>query len=184
MWCDAILNTTTLLKLLKIMITTKTGDDGTTSLCTGKRVSKSDSLIEAIGSIDELSSYLGLVIEKIKTVETKQFVTGIQKDLYHIMSYLSGSEVGALLLKTRVLFFEKQIDKIEKDLPKLGRFILPQGTEISVLFHIARTICRRAERNLVAANRDNKEIIQYINRLSDLLFVLARYYNTEEEVTI
>ena len=166
------------------MVTTKTGDGGTTSLFGGKRVKKSSNIVEAYGSVDELSSYIGFVIQKVPEADMKIFLTDIQKDLYMIMSSLSGSPTDIPSILKRVKLFEQKIDKMLLGLPRLNRFILPQGGEISSLFHIVRTVCRRAERNVVKANSKKLHIVQYLNRLSDLLFVLARHYNTKEEVTV
>src|SRR3990167_3453030 len=115
-------------------IYTRTGDKGTTSLFGGKRVSKSDHQVEAYGSVDELSSFVGLLVSKLRT--TNHELINIQKDLYKIMAYLSGAKVDVRFLDRRVLDFEKEIDTIEKKLSRLTRFILPGGNEVSSLFHI------------------------------------------------
>ncbi len=169
-------------------IYTKTGDGGITSLFGGIRVLKSDLQIEAYGSVDELSSYLGLIIAKINCTDDKRLLTEIQTDLYQIMAVLAGKNDGLSVLKNRTKQFEQKIDELTLRLPKLNRFILPQGSEISTFFHIARTICRRAEREAVRYFEEMKienrkpEITQYLNRLSDLLFMMARGYNSEKEV--
>lgn len=169
-------------------IYTKSGDRGETSLYGGKRISKSSLQVETYGSIDELTSNIGLTINKVKEKETVGFLTGLQKELYSIMAYLSGAPVKLARLDKSVLNFEKRIDNMEKKLPKLTRFILPQGTELSVLFHILRIVCRRAERNTVRYFNEVKiknfelKIIKYLNRLSDLFFTFARYYNKGHEV--
>ncbi len=183
-------------------IYTKTGDKGDTSLYGGKRVPKYDSQIEAYGSVDELTSFLGLVIAKIPTLPSglrgvgknqghKDLLTHIQKDLYSAMGTLCGATTDLSGLEERVITFEKTIDTIDKNLPKLTRFILPQGGEVASLFHVARTVCRRAERHVVALfnqknvgiDRQKRSIIvQYLNRLSDLLFMLARFYSRGKEV--
>lgn len=173
-------------------IYTKTGDDGTTALFGGKRVKKYDAQIEAYGSVDELTSFIGLVIDKLATKKHKKLLTLIQKDLYEMMGTLCGGTVSLADVKKHIKLFENEIDKLDKKLPKLTRFILPQGTEEATLFHVARTICRRAERSVVAmfdagtANivpEKRAIIVQYLNRLSDLLFTLARYYNRGKEVS-
>src|SRR3989344_1677296 len=166
-------------------IYTKTGDKGTTALFGGKRVSKADLQVETYGSVDELSSYIGLVSGKIINKETKIFLTEIQKDLYKIMSYLSGANLELKYLNKRVKEFEKMIDKTDKKLPKLTRFILPGGSEISAWLHVLRTVCRRSERSVIRffsssetlKQWSNQAILKYLNRLSDLFFPLARYYN-------
>ena len=170
-------------------IYTKTGDRGTTSLYGGKRLLKSDLQVEAYGSVDELSSLIGLVISKNKKI--KKFLTEVQKDLYQIMGSLGGAKVDLVFIEKRVLYFEKEIDQLTEKLPKISNFILPQGSELSCWFHILRTVCRRTERNVVVLLKnkhsriyDLKSIIQYLNRLSDLFFVLSRHYNNQKEVII
>ena len=170
-------------------IYTKTGDKGETSLFGGVRVSKSSPQVEAYGLVDELTSFIGLVVLKIKEKKTKRFLTKIQQNLYQIMGFLSGTPTELKNLKNGIAEFEKKIDEMDKKLPKLNRFILPQGTEISSWFHIIRTSCRKAERNIVAFFNSQSEIrnkqlliIRYINRLSDLFFMFARWYNKDQEI--
>jgi len=164
-------------------IYTRIGDKRTTSLYGGKRVSKSDLQVEAYGSVDELTSFIGLVVTKIKNKNDQVFLTEIQKDLYKIMSYLSGMKIELQYLTNRALKFENKIDQLDKKLPQLNKFILPGGTELSSWFHILRVVCRGAERNVVRF--DSKTIIiRYLNRLSDLLFVLARTYGKNKEVVL
>ncbi len=170
-------------------IYTRTGDEGTTSLFGGKRISKSHPLVEACGSIDELTSIIGLVV--VKNKKNKKILTDIQKDLYKIMGHLSGAKIDLDFIGKRVFFFEKLIDEKTKKLPEIKNFILSQGAELSCWFHILRTVCRRTERNVVKLlkNKDSsichlESIIQYLNRLSDLFFVLARHYNNRKEQII
>lgn len=171
-------------------IYTKAGDCGETSLFGGKRVKKYDPQIEAYGSVDELTSFLGLVIAKVKNKTHHDLLTHIQKDLYSAMGTLCGATTDLSGLKRRVLDFEQTIDKVDKKIPKLTRFILPQGGEVAALFHIVRSVCRRAERNVIhffsnngtMKQWNNKIIVQYLNRLSDLLFMLARLYSKGKEV--
>lgn len=132
-------------------IYTKTGDKGTTSLYKGERVSKADARVEALGAIDELNSLLGT----IKLAPLRK----VQKDLMNILSQKNVS----------CLWLEKEIDRMQAFLPELHKFIIPAGP-----IHYARTICRRAERRAVAAGFK----IKYLNRLSDYLFVLARWTTT------
>ncbi len=166
-------------------IYTKTGDKGETSLFGGKRLSKSDLLIEAYGQIDELSSFIGLATAKIKSKKNTNFLVDIQKDLYQIMAYLSGAKINLDFLEKKVFYFEKKIDDLEKKLPKLNRFIIPGGTETSSLFHILRVVCRRCERSIVRLRINHSlKIIPYFNRLSDLFFVLARFYNKDREIVL
>ncbi|QQG44365.1 MAG: cob(I)yrinic acid a,c-diamide adenosyltransferase [Candidatus Roizmanbacteria bacterium] len=175
-------------------IYTKTGDKGKTSLFGGKRVLKCDCNIEAYGSIDELSSIIGLIISKEKNKDKKQLLTDVQKDFYQIMSSISGANVNLASLLKKINFFEQEIKNIELRLPVLNRFILPGGTEIAALLHISRTVCRRAERDVAryfeTEKKDHKIqnyksfILPYLNRLSDLLFIMAREANKNNEVTV
>lgn len=168
-------------------IYTRSGDAGTTSLLGGKRISKADCQIETYGSIDELTSYIGLVVIKLNNKEDADFLVEIQKDLYQIMSFLSGVKVDLPVLEKKVTKFEKKIDLIEKNLPKLNKFIIPGGNEISSLFQILRVLCRKAERrnidffNKTTINGEQLIIVKYLNRLSDLFFDLARKYGKNSE---
>lgn len=178
-------------KIVSVKIYTKTGDTGETSLFGGKRISKADLQVEAYGTVDELSSFLGLAHAKLKDRQWRKEIEDIQKDLWKIMAALSGSKDDLTFLSRRIAFFEKRIDKLTADLPVLRRFILPGGTEVSSLFHICRTVCRRAERRCVALlsgdlkfqTKNFKLIVKYLNRLSDTLFMYARYFAKGREVT-
>lgn len=162
-------------------IYTKTGDKGETSLFGKTRVSKSDPTINVCGTIDELESFIGLVISKLQSTEDKELLTDIQTNLYKIMGYLVGARKGDMVTNTDVKALEDRIDSIQERVPKLTRFILPQGTELSSWFHVLRAITRRAERAIVTLDIDDEIILQYINRLSDLFFMLARQYNESVE---
>lgn len=169
-------------------IYTKTGDTGKTAIFGGKRVWKYDPRVEAYGSVDEASASLGLVYESITEITTKKLITQIQWDLYAIMAYLSGAEFKRNDVEKRIPLIESEIDTLEHTLPKLTRFILPQGSEQTVRFHFARTVVRTAERRIVAfieekgtPTADDEVIMKYINRLSDLLFMFARTYSHEEK---
>ncbi|PIY72228.1 ATP:cob(I)alamin adenosyltransferase [Candidatus Roizmanbacteria bacterium CG_4_10_14_0_8_um_filter_33_9] len=169
-------------------IYTRTGDNGTTSLFGGKRVLKSDLLVETYGIIDELSSFLGLLIFYIKNKSDKKDVTAIQKDLYLIMGNLAGARTNLNPLDKRIAQFEKEIDLLENQLPPLSQFVLPQGSIVSIYAHICRTICRRAERNFVryynsqkSKQKNFKSILSYFNRLSDYLYIKARQYNKNKK---
>jgi len=160
---------------------TRTGDGGTTSLFGGKRVSKSDPIIIACGSVDELSSLLGVVISYSLEKKHADILSHIQKCLYGIMAYISGAPTDLSSLETEIKTVEKEIDTLIKILPPLSKFILPQGSRISAYFHFARAVCRRAEQNIVISKPKNPLIVSYINRLSDLFFMLARQYNNQEK---
>ncbi|MDH7475988.1 MAG: cob(I)yrinic acid a,c-diamide adenosyltransferase [Microgenomates group bacterium] len=170
---------------------TKTGDDGTSTLFNSKRLSKAGLVFEALGSVDELSSLLGFVISQLKKEVNKESLTQIQKDLQIIMAYLSGARNDFVLIKNGLKKIEQFLDKNQDKPTKLNRFILPQGSEESALFHFLRAVCRRSERAVVRylnhqKNKKNDKIIiiSYLNRLSDFFFVLARIYNRGQEITI
>lgn len=170
-------------------IYTRTGDEGTTAVFGGKRLLKSNIQIEAYGSVDELTSFLGLIISKLEDNKEKALLTSIQKSLYEIMACLAQAKVNLDYLGKEISDFEKEIDAITKKLPELRRFILPQGGELASLYHIARAICRRAERNVVGCfekskvkDQNSKLVLQYLNRMSDLLFTLARKNTKGREV--
>lgn len=167
-------------------IYTRTGDKGLTSLYSGKRVPKSDPQIDAYGTVDELSSLIGLIAVKIKNKREMDFLTSVQKDLYEIMAYMSGADVVLDFLNDKTFVFEKMIDEFDKKLPRLKKFIIPGGTELSSWFHVLRTVCRRSERAVVKlhATRYTLHVIQYLNRLSDLFFTLARFYNKGKEIVL
>lgn len=162
------------------------GDKGTTSVFGGKKVSKDECQVQAYGDVDELNSYIGLIRSVNKHGELDSLLEKIQEDLFVIGSQLaSATENSKLpqLSNDNVKFIEENILKFEKDLPELRRFILPTGTQTAALFQVARSICRRAERSIVALSKEKKldeHIIPYINRLSDLLFTLARWTNKKE----
>lgn len=163
-------------------IYTRTGDTGLTSLFGGKRVQKSNVRVDTYGSVDELNSWIGLIISQIKDKTTRRLLLDIQSDLLSIGSNLAGSNIDINELDARVDEMEKQIDWYESTLPKLNNFILPGGNPISATIHITRNITRRVERQVVAL--DNKstikidpKIIKFLNRLSDLFFDMARYIN-------
>lgn len=171
---------------------TKKGDGGKTSILRknrGKsiRLSKASPLIDAIGTIDEANSYLGVVASNFKLKYLKRGlkdaiikIEEIQKSLFTVGSIIAGSEIPTNNLD--VIKLEEEIDKIENALPKLEKFILPGGNLISAQLMFARTLIRRAERKIVFLNNRSKIksyriIFMYINRLSDYLFVLARWVN-------
>ena len=167
-------------------IYTRTGDKGKTSLMGGKRVLKSDPRVEAYGTVDELNSAIGVVIAETRNskLETRNIVNELEKiqnDLLDIGSALATPEgVPVEHLEERPREFEKLIDMMTADLPELTNFILPGGGEGGAHLHLARTICRRAERRVVALMQEadiDQAVVIYLNRLSDLLFTMARYIN-------
>lgn len=166
-------------------IYTKTGDRGTTALYGGKRVSKSDIQVEAYGTVDELSSFIGLTASKLGKIPDREILIGIQKDLYLIMANLSGSKTDLAPLEARISEFEKHIDDMDTVLPKLTKFIIPGGSEESSWFQVLRVLARRAERKVVGLAGDGYEMpIKYLNRLSDLFFTLARFHNKNREIIL
>jgi cob(I)alamin adenosyltransferase len=169
-------------------IYTKFGDKGKTSLYGGKTVSKGSMRVEAYGNLDELNSFLGVVLAELKDKKVKQEIVEIQKDLFEIGSSIASLSTNkhkalSIFLEKRVFEFEKEIDRLSGKLPELENFILPGGKTGSYL-HYARTIARRAERRIVVLaekERILREILIYLNRLSDLLFMYARYVNYKEK---
>jgi len=162
-------------------IYTKTGDDGTTAIFGGKRISKGDSRVEAYGLIDELNSVLGLIISYIpRNDQTKIFFRSVQEDLMNIGSVLAGWEGNISHIETRVGSMERHMDAFGKNLPPLHQFILPGGSLLGAHLHFARSVCRRTERAIVRLTKDHPHyaiIVKYLNRLSDLFFVYARVSN-------
>ena len=164
-------------------IYTKTGDNGTTGLLGGERVAKSDPKIEAYGTVDELNAHLGLLRDAIELPEIEEQLIQIQNNLFVIGSHLATSDGGTKMnLPTMdendILHLEQWMDKMDEQLSPLQHFILPGGHQFSSYAQIARCVCRRAERRMVEIpNTKNRNtlFLQYINRLSDYLFVLARF---------
>lgn len=163
---------------------TKTGDSGKTSLFSGKRIYKHFPEISTVGNIDELQSYIGLVKTANIKVSDKKLLTAIQGDLYQIMGYVSGADTDISTLENKIKLFEQIIDKISPEQALNNGFILPGSTETSAKMHILRTVCRRAEREVIKLffekkaidKKHNKLLISYFNRLSDLFYILARKY--------
>lgn len=163
-------------------IYTRTGDTGTTALFGGKRVLKCAELVDVYGSIDELNSWVGLIASQIEVPDFQQFLSLIQSDLFTIGSTLAGWKGNLASLSGRVDEMEVRIDALEQDLPPIKNFILPGGSPLGAYVHITRSICRRVEREAVALAQKQPVdpfIIKYLNRLSDLLFMLARFINKQ-----
>lgn len=165
-------------------IYTRTGDKGETSLLGGMKVSKSHVRVEAYGTLDELNSSIGVslsfLVEEKYTVLRKE-LTKIQNDLIEISSALASPKLYIVAgLDKRVAGFEKLIDALSGQMPPLKNFILPGGTKPGALLHLSRAIARRAERRIVALPKSeyiDNNILVYLNRLSDLLFTMARFAN-------
>jgi cob(I)alamin adenosyltransferase len=170
-------------------IYTKTGDDGTTGLFGNARVRKDALRIEAYGEVDELNASLGVVIAHLPSLahSARGWLDAIQSDLFILGALLAtppqAERKPAALPPQRVQALEEQIDQMEKNLKPLKNFILPQGTPCAAFLHLCRAISRRAERRVVALDSQEKVdplILIYMNRLSDFLFVLARWVNFQE----
>lgn len=165
---------------MRIKIYTKTGDSGKTSLYGGKRVFKNNQRVNSYGTVDELNSLLGICLAKIKEKKLIDLISHIHKDLFLIGSYLAGAKTNLSILNFRVAEMEDMIDWADEKLPELKNFILPSGTETAAFLFYCRAVARRCERSLAELSQkeqiDNKVLI-YFNRLSDLLFVMARYLN-------
>ncbi len=170
------------------MLYTRSGDEGMTSLFGGGRVPKDSPRVEAYGAVDELNSALGVAASFIRQRTIVRELEGIQNELFNIGSELSsetgGKAAGAGRLfgdaAAKIAHLEHLIDTYDAKVEPLQTFILPSGSKGGALLHLCRTICRRAEREAVRLSRQepvNPEIIRYLNRLSDLLFALARYVN-------
>lgn len=168
-------------------IYTKTGDKGETSLFGGERVSKKSNRIEAYGTVDELNSFIGLAVTEVSDSDVRDLLLKIQNQLFIVGSDLATPKTGKTsklkIQRVTPKFYkeiEKAIDHFDAQLERLKNFILPGGSKSASLLHICRTISRRAERRVVALNDTVKlgdNIIIFLNRLSDLFFVLARYEN-------
>lgn len=161
---------------------TRKGDTGYTALFGGKQILKCEELVEMYGSLDELNSRIGLIASQIEVLDVQEFLFEIQKDLLQIGCVLAGWSGKLKGIKKRVYEMEARIDMMDKELPKLQNFILPGGSELGARLHITRSICRKVERQLVSYKQEqtvDSRIIPYLNRLSDLLFVLARFINKQ-----
>ncbi len=167
-------------------IYTRTGDGGDTGLFDGTRVSKADPRVSTYGDVDELNAWLGLARATGVDDELRAMVERIQRDLFALGARLADPRgriadrvTKAALTEDDVTRLEGWIDRLEESLPALRRFILPAGSPAGAALHVARTVCRRAERAMVGLGPDafEPELLVYVNRLSDLLFVMARAAN-------
>lgn len=169
-------------------IYTKTGDDGDTGLFGGDRVPKNDRRVEAYGAVDELNSFVGLALTSLADADARRGLLLIQHDLFALGAKLATPEVGDSRPRpqtpkvplARVEEMEQWIDQATDELPELRHFVLPGGTDSAAMLHVCRSVCRRAERAVVALSLEvplDEGILPYLNRLSDLLFVWARLEN-------
>ena len=165
---------------------TRTGDDGTTALGSGQRVSKDSLRIEAYGTVDELNSQIGVALSAGAHESVAAALRTIQNELFHLGSDLCILEEDKKRLpapkieERHVLALEKLMDRLSEDLSPLENFILPGGSPAAAALHVARTVCRRAERRVLTLSRQERigpHAVRYLNRLSDALFVMARHEN-------
>ena len=170
-------------------IYTKTGDRGDTRLFDGSKVRKHDDRVEAYGDVDELNSFIGAAASFLKDDALVSMLAEIQKDLFSVGAQLAdpglkNQSAGKFqIARERVIALENAIDSFETELPPLRQFILAGGGNGGGLLHVARTVCRRAERRVVSLSEKvevNAIVIEYLNRLSDFLFVMARVVNHRE----
>lgn len=172
------------MKITKVY--TRTGDKGTTSLVGGVRIKKSDVRLEAYGTVDELSAHLGLLAALLPEGDDRTNIIRIQNNLFNVCTHLATDQSqtplhpSAHLAEGEVEFLEQEVDRMMGLLPERQGFVLPGGTQVAAQAHVARTVCRRAERRIAAlaeVAEVGEEMQQYVNRLSDYLFVLAKIVN-------
>lgn len=170
----------------KSLIYTKTGDKGSTSLVGGERVLKTDIRLQAYGTVDELNANIGMLIAMHGVSEDSDLLCFVQNKLFTIGSYLATNpsfttfREASLLKETDIERLERRIDVIDSDLPKIDNFVLPGGTAAAAQAHICRTVCRRAEREILSvslAHEVDEKLLRFMNRLSDYLFVFSRACN-------
>lgn len=160
-------------------IYTRTGDDGTTGLGDGSRVKKTSPRVEAMGDVDELNSVIGMLLTQDVPEDIRAPLTDIQHELFDLGGELSIPGRSAIT-EARIVRLETILDEMNDDLSPLKEFILPGGSQAAAMCHLARAVCRRAERRthaLAEAEKINSASVKYLNRLSDLLFVMARVLN-------
>lgn len=174
----------------KSLVYTKTGDEGTTGLIGGTRVPKTHVRLEAYGTVDELNSYLGLLTTYLNAEEDLCFVQRVQHKLFSVGSHLATDQEkvdlhnASIITREDVEQMEQEIDKLDELLPPLRAFVLPGGSRGAAICHVCRTVCRRAERRILTLSESctiSPELLAYMNRLSDYLFVLSRKVNFEEQ---
>lgn len=175
------------MKITKVY--TRTGDKGQTSIIGGFRVSKASERLEAYGTVDELSSHLGLLAALLPEGDDRNMIIRIQNNLFNVCTNLATDQSktqlydSAKLPEGEIELLEQEVDRMMKLLPERQGFILPGGTQAAAQAHVCRTVCRRAERRIVALSdvaQISQETLQYVNRLSDYLFVLAKIINFNE----
>lgn len=170
-------------------IYTKTGDDGTTGLIGSKRVKKSDKRIASYGMVDELNASLGMILSSGLEDDLHDLVTRIQNDLFVVGADLANPDLenkSNRVTPEMTCFLEREIDRLEESLPPITYFILPGGDAVASQVHLARAICRRAETSIASLadiENINNFCLAYMNRLSDLLFVMARTVNKRKKIS-
>ena len=170
-------------------IYTKTGDEGKTSLFDNSRVWKSDQRIMSYGAVDELNSSLGIALSLELDHEIKDILIKLQNDLFIVGSDLANPDMSDQKIRTTnemITFLEQKIDLLEPQLEPLTSFILPGGTLLASIIHLSRTIARRAETHVIALSQNeeiNKDAAIYLNRLSDLMFIMARAINQRKNIS-
>lgn len=171
-------------------IYTKTGDKGTTSLVGGTRVPKTHIRLEAYGTVDELNSHLGLLVTYLLDEKDKAFLRQVQDKLFSVGSHLATDrektelKTASVISTEHVETVEREIDRLDGLLSPLSAFVLPGGSRGAAVCHVCRTVCRRAERRILALAEQveiSSELLAYVNRLSDYLFVLSRKMNQDEK---
>lgn len=175
------------MKIIKVY--TRTGDQGETSLVGGVRIKKSNIRLEAYGTVDELSAHLGMLVAMMKEGDERDFVIRIQNNLFNVCTHLATDQSqtplypSAHLAEGEIASLEQRIDSLMKQLAERQGFVLPGGVPAACQAHICRTVCRRAERRIAALAEEAQiapEMQQFVNRLSDYLFVLAKIINFNE----
>jgi len=174
----------------KSLVYTKTGDKGTTGLIGGTRVSKTHARLEAYGTVDELNANLGLLVTYLSEERDRLFVSAVQDKLFSVGSHLATDQDKvklddvSIITPDDVAFMEAEIDAADEMLPTLRWFVIPGGSRGSAISHVCRTVCRRAERRILSLTEDyeiDANLLAYVNRLSDYLFVLSRKINFLEK---
>lgn len=174
----------------KSVVYTKTGDKGTTSLVGGTRVPKTHLRLEAYGTVDELNAQLGLLVTYLSDEQDKAFTRHVQDRLFTIGSHLATDQEKKELSGASIIHpeeidrLEQEIDRLDNSLPPLHAFVIPGGSRGAAVCHICRTVCRRAERRILSLSEHHEvapEVLAYVNRLSDYLFVLSRKVNHDEK---
>jgi len=168
-----------------MQIYTKTGDSGETSLYDGKRITKDDIRVESYGTIDELNSMLGLARNFIDENKIVKIIYDIQIELFNVageLATINSEKFKGKVTEEQIKYLEKIIDDYLEQIPKIDKFIVPGSNKASASLHVARTICRRAERRMLTLKKEeyvSETVLKYINRLSDTIYALARYLESD-----